>query len=278
MNRTSFIFLLLLLLLGLTDQAAAQVTLTGQVESRLVDSAGVHVEGGRVYLKAGSSLATEDVILFRVDTEAGKTTIIAREITNFPPVTVPPEAISDTSYEITQRGKWWITAKVHDREKDIWGEAELFLELGGTTPKPPGPNPPGPNPPGPNPPPPSPVPNAYGVGQAAYQSAPRDIATAARYSVIYKQAADFLFGVPSLKFVYSSNDPQNNDPARSISAWIAQEQSKIPCTDKATCDAWKACREKVKQAFFASQSSRQYTRQDWFNALNEVSKAFEAVK
>jgi hypothetical protein len=70
----------------------------------------------------------------------------------------------------------------------------------------------------------------------------------------------------------------NRDPNRSVFAWIEQEQARVVCKDRQNCEAWSACREKLKAAFTESQTKRQYTRQDWYNALNEVAKAFEAVK
>jgi hypothetical protein len=87
-----------------------------------------------------------------------------------------------------------------------------------------------------------------------------------------------LFGIPSLKFITSVNDQHNNDPNRSVLAWIKQEQDKMVCTDPAICQQWAAWHVKIADAFRVSQTKRQFTRDDWFAAFEEVSKALRAVR
>ena len=142
----------------------------------------------------------------------------------------------------------------------------------GDTPKPP--DPPGPNPPGPTPTP-DVVPNEYGVGAVAFQFAPKVASEAKSLAAMYRQAGEFLYGRPSLKFITSDSDKDAKNPDRSVIAWLAQQQASTTLADRAAWTTWKL---KLREAFTASQNARQYTREDWYNAFNEVATALEAVK
>jgi hypothetical protein len=139
--------------------AFAQVSITGEVVAKVgvTEHGGgnFHVVDDNIYFRGQTpKIATQNVVLFRVDCASDKTQITAREVSVFPWATIEPDSVGKNYYEITTPGKWWIVAKVNDRAKDLWGESELFVELGGVRPQPPGP---GPNPPGPQPPlPPTP--------------------------------------------------------------------------------------------------------------------------
>jgi len=258
----------ILIAIATCSQAFAQVELTGEILLKVNSTGSVVPIGESLYLKSESQLTTSKVAVFKVESQAN---LIEVSVTDVNRVPYPPKVIADKVYEIDKPGKWWIEVNVNDFDKRIWGRKTIVLDFDGGAHQP---NPPPPVPPSP----PTPVPNTYGVGLAAYQHSPRDGGTASRYAAIYKQASDFLYGQPTLKFIYSSNDVHNSDPNRSIFAWIEQEKLRIACKDRETCEAWKACREKLKAAFNESQTKRQYTRQDWYNALNEAAKGFEAVK
>ncbi len=161
-------------------------------------------------------------------------------------------------------------------EQPLQWDDELVTVVVGEGPNPP--DPPGPKPPEPPTPPVPPVPNDYGIGAIAYASAPHDVATAAKMASIYRQSGDFLFGIPSLKFIVSSNQQHASDPNRSIMAWITQQYGLVQCPDVETCKQWSKWKADVRDAFLASQANRQFTRQDWYAAFNEVCKALAEVK
>lgn len=123
------------------------------------------------------------------------------------------------------------------------------------------------------------VANKMGVGKIAYRLAPRnDAKTLKQYQAIYKQAADFLYGIPTLKFVSSSNSAHASDPNRSVIAWLNQEYEKTQCEDEETCKAWERWRLGVADAINKGQASKSYLKNDWYDAFNEVSSALGAVK
>ena len=239
----------------------APVTITQVGDVSLVES----VDG---LSKAYSTAQPVGVI--RVDTEASNVEMTVSGADRQP---IEPKRLTENVYLIERVGKWWVDVTVIDFEKNIYGRKTLLVEVGA------GPPPPTPDPPGPNPPTPVPdnVPNEYGVGRVAFEAAPKDV-SAKDYAKIYKQAGDFLFGVPSLKFITSSNSSQANDPNRSVLAWIRQQQERVPCTDESACQQWKVWRDKVGVALLESQRKRQFTRQDWFNAFNEISRALGAAQ
>jgi hypothetical protein len=253
----------------LAAHSSAQLEIKAGVRTRLDNATGLVQVGNRVYITAGSIGGTTRVGLFQISTKAdlSKVRISVRDSSLNP---FEPTKIDDVTYEIPTPGKWLIRASVTDFDNKIAGEDEKLLEFSGSDPSPP------PDP-GPNPPP-SPVPDAYGIGAIAYQYAPKDRERAAKIAAIYKQCGDFLFGMPSLKFITSSNDAHNNDPNRSIHAWRRQQLSLVQCTDQETCKAWEIWKIKVDEAIRSSQTKRQYTRQEWYSAINEVAKALEVSK
>lgn len=258
----------------LSTIAFGQLEIKVGVRQRVDNAVEVTKIGDRLYIDSKEALQTSSVGVFRIVTKADLS-LVRFSVRDSNLETFKPHKASDDTYEIEKPGRWLIRASVVDFKNQISGEDEKLLEFDGGDKPGPGP---GPNPdPGPKPPP-SPISDVYGVGAIAYQFAPRDKIGAAKYSAIYKQAGDFLFGVPSLKFITSSNDAHDKDPNRSVRAWMLQQFGTIQCVDDATCKAWAAWRSKVDEAFRVSQTKRQYTRQDWFNALNEVMKALEAVK
>jgi len=126
---------------------------------------------------------------------------------------------------------------------------------------------------GPNPPPdpidPIIVPNDYGVGQVAYDNAPVDANGHVQFASFYKQAGEFLYGRPSIKIIADVAEPN------SVFFWLSQQMDEYPCPSPEICAEWKTWRAKVSAAFVMSQGQRQYTREDWFAAFNEVVIALE---
>ena len=127
---------------------------------------------------------------------------------------------------------------------------------------------PKPDPPKPNPPKPEiDVSNVYHVGQVAYTAAPSDAVTAKTIAKIYATNADKLFGIGGIADIQIV--------LKLIDVQFATKQ----CTSKEVCEKWDVWKQEVSSAILKEQTNRgQFTRQDWYSALNEISKALEAVK
>lgn len=124
------------------------------------------------------------------------------------------------------------------------------------------------------------VPDAYGIGPVAYKHAVRgDTSVRDQYVRVYRQAADFLYGNPTAKAIIPKGEPDWDNPARSVFAWMQQEESKIQCTTEEKCKAWTDWKKKVNEAFVESQKKTQggYRMKDWYSALNETANALELV-
>jgi hypothetical protein len=265
-NSISAAFLALMF----TLPALGQLEVVAGNRLLLTDASGVQTIGSMVFIES-PNIKSVPVGLVKVDTKASNVSVEISDVNRTPGVITK---LSDTHWMVDQPGKWWIDVTAIDFKQNIYGKKTVTLEVGTA----PAPNPPNPGP-GPTPPvPPSPISDTYGVGMVAFSAAPRHAATVQQYASIYYQAGNILFGKPTLKFVVSSNDAHYNDPARSIPAWIKSEQSKIVCPDVATCQQWEQWRIKVNEAFRQSQMKRQFTRDDWYAAFNEVVAALGAVK
>ncbi len=251
--------------------ALGQLEVQSSSKLRVNDTQGFTKIGSSVFLDAGVAISTTPVGLVVVTTEAANVQVEASDQSRTP---TSVERLDKSTFLIDKPGRWWVDVTAIDFQKNIYGKKTVVLEVGSApapTPTPPGP--------GPTPPvPPSPIPDTYGVGMVAFSAAPRHAATVQQYASIYYQAGNFLFGKPTLKFIFSSNDTHYNDPSRSIPAWIKSEQAKITCPDVATCQQWEQWRIKVNEAFRQSQMKRQFTRDDWYAAFNEVVQALGAVK
>lgn len=227
--------------------------------------------GDLTLVAAPPSIVIKPVGIIRVETEAANVEVSISDSQRTP---YEAKQLDSKTWVINTPGRWWIDVTAIDFTKNIYGRKQSVVVVGGSGP---GPEPPGPGP-TPPPPTPSPVPNDYGIGQIAYSLAPRDTASAAKYAAIYKQAGDFLYGVPSLKAVSSSNLAHAADPNRNVLAWIKQQYSLVQCTDQAVCQQWEAWKLNVTKAFTVSQQKRQFTNQDWYNAFNEVARALAEVR
>lgn len=254
--------------LFLVSAAFAQVEVKTAAYYELTGLGALTTIGDRTLSTNIPNPTAKAVGIIRVDTKAANVEVSVSDQSRIP---FAAEQLTDKIWIIDKPGRWWIDVTAIDFDKNIYGRKQAVLDVGGDTPGP------GPDP-GPGPTPPGPVANEYGVGIPAYKNAPKHASTASDYSRIYQQAADFLFGVPSLKFIVSSNEAHSTDPNRSVLAWIAQQQSMVQCPDPTTCEQWKRWQKAVSDALVASQKSRQYTRQDWYNALNEISRGVGAVR
>jgi len=111
------------------------------------------------------------------------------------------------------------------------------------------------------------VSNVYHVGQVAYTSAPSDAVTAKTIAKIYAVNADKLFGIGGIADI------------QIVLKLIDVQFTTKQCTSKEACEKWDVWKREVSSAILKEQTNRgQFTRQDWYSALNEIAKALEAVK
>jgi len=212
---------------------------------------------------------------------AGTRSIIVVDYTGYEFITMYAEKIPSlerVNIEQAEGGYWFPSTIVNGKYRVLAiatatakapSIESLVVDVGGVVPDPQKPDPiPVPDPPKPD----VAIRNEYGVGLAAYNAA-GDAATAIKYAAIYEASGNFLFGMPSLKFIVSDNANDSKDPNKSVLAWMDQEQKKIPSTAK--WDEWKVV---MRTAFLESQRNRQFTRGDWYSAFNEVKDALRAVK
>jgi hypothetical protein len=255
--------------LFLSSVALAQLEVKSGTYYQLDGLGKITQVGDLTLVAAPPSIVVKPVGIIRVETEAANVEVSISDSQRTP---YEATQLDSKTWVINTPGRWWIDVTAIDFAKNIYGRKQSVVVVGGSGP---GPEPPGP---GPTPDPPSPVPNDYGVGKPAYENAPRDGATAKKMATIYRQAGDFLFGVPSLKFVESSNSQHANDPNRSVMAWIKQQYDLVQCPDVETCKQWAVWKSKLSEAMIESQKRRAFTRQDWYSAFREIANAVEQVR
>jgi len=124
------------------------------------------------------------------------------------------------------------------------------------------PNPP-PDPPGPIDPT---VGNVYGCGLPAYQASRKYTPTErALIAKAYADAAQFLYGTPSMKYLTQTDDPNNTNPDVSVFAWLL---SQVPD------EFYGAMRQPIidgqKVYCVDGTCSQQFLKTDWFKLLNEI--------
>jgi len=214
------------------------------------------VQGNRILVGEDSNVAVSDVMLLDVKTDYKFSRIKAKKDGS----RIEPEKVGESSYLFAGAGQYVVEVTAFDPDKGI-DDKEVSFTIGGK------PTPPGP-PPEPEPEPtPNVVPNDYGVGLLTYQETPADLANAAKFAKLYRDAAGKLYGQGGLASV--------EKVLSDISSTIAGRQ----CSDHAKCEQWGAWKTKLDAAIKAEQNRRSvFTRQDWFAALSEVATALEAKK
>lgn len=142
-------------------------------------------------------------------------------------------------------GRVWLDVRVVDFDKNIYDSTRLYVESL------------------PN----IDVINTYGLGVVSASNAPADPKTRALVSEQHRQAANFLYGNPSLKAVSNEN---SEDPESNVFAWLEQQAAEMQCPDEQTCKQWAKWRVEMGKAFAASQEKQEYKREDWFRAFLEI--------
>lgn len=183
-----------------------------------------------------------------VETEAANVRVTAED-SNRNPVSV--KKLGGGRYGLANNGtKTWVRVTAIDFKANIFDELTIVVEPV----KPPKPD----------------VDNKYGLGVVAATFAPMDAKTRKEVSSHYRQAADFLFGIPTLKAVQSQNE---NSTDSNVFVWLSNQAQLMQCPDQATCEQWAKFRSELAKAIVVSQKARQFTRQDWHSAFLEISKA-----
>lgn len=185
-----------------------------------------------------------------VRTEAANVSIFADDINRDP---VELTRVGKFTWLIPP-GKIWLDVRAIDFDKNIYETTRLNVE--GIGPKADAPL----------------VDNEYLVGQASADNAPQDKITRKLIASHHRQAAEFLYGRPTLKSVSSEND---DGPGGNVFAWLNLQAQNMKCPDVETCKQWAVWRQAVGQAFQESQEQRQFSKADWYKAFNEIAESLK---
>ena len=252
-NKLTAVFVTATLLLCSLAQAQVETQLTRK--KALLGVTNPVVQGNRILVGEDSNVAVSDVMLLDVKTDYKFSRIKAKKDGS----RIEPEKVGDNSYLFAGAGSYVVEVTAFDPDKGI-DDKEVSFTIGGQPQPPPPPTPP-------VPPPPEVVPNDYGVGLLTFTETPADLANAAKFAKVYRDAAGKLYGQGGLASV--------EKVLSDISSAIAARQ----CSDAAKCEQWGTWKTKLDAAIKAEQNRRTvFTRQDWFAALSEVATALEAKK
>jgi hypothetical protein len=245
--------------------ATAQIDLSHSMRKTLVGATNPEVlEGGRILIEDDSQVAESPAALIRVASKDGVRVVAMLGVNRVDLITVD-EKLDDVSKIITKRyllvGEGEYTLMAISRSNESWDRTEK-ITIGKVKPKPdPIPDPPKPDPIPPTPP----VPNDYNVGAIAFKQAPSDPAMAKTIASWYRIGSAKLYGQGGLADIEAIK--------REVDSQFTSKQ----CKDQATCQQWEAWKRAVGQAVVAEQTKRKmFTRQDWFQVMNEIATALES--
>jgi hypothetical protein len=242
-----------LLLCLIASPAFAQLELSQQAMSRLVDVAAVETIDDLVFVETGSAITTKPVVILTATTDAANVQVEASDMARMP---VEFRDLGEGRYLFEKPGKAWVDVTVIDFAKNIFAKKTVVVEVGISPPTPPGPTPvpPGPTPvpPGPTPPqPPGPVPPEDGKFD---NLASRSRAAAVGLGVNERtQIADLLVKVADRMQAFQIVQAQQ--ALYEISkGWPA-------CQDKTACQAlWKILADDAKGRQLGWQEMQEYYR------------------
>lgn len=219
------------------------------VTTELVDSSGKIIDSA-VIPGTPSAPVIEKQTLVTVKTKAANVSVFADDINRD-----PVELIQVGKFTwLIPPGKIWLDVRAIDFEKNIYETTKLNVV--GVGPKTDAPL----------------VANEYLVGQASADNAPLDKVTRELVASHHRQAAEFLYGRPTLKSVTSEND---DSPDTNVFAWLNLQAQNMQCPDLETCKQWATWRQAVGQAFQESQEQRQFSKADWYKAFNEIAESLK---
>lgn len=225
--------------------ALGQLSVSTKNVSQIVGIDSAENIGGVLFVDNSTTVAKKNVVLVFADTEAANVTF---EVSDQQRSLVPFEQIDESVISISKSGKSWVEIVAIDFERQIYSKKIVVVELSGSSPS--------------IDVIPDNVKNDYGLGLTAYTFAPDENKEAV--AGIYEAAAEFLYGRPEAKTV-----------AESLK-WI-QEQTKSVVTKE---DQWMEWQSKISDALLKSQEDRVggYSRENWYQAFNEIALALRAAK
>jgi hypothetical protein len=274
-SRKCLLSLALCILFAASHSAAAlQLEVIAKPSTVIAGLKDPQIVGDLLIVSEASKPDYRSAMLIYIETDAANVEVEIEDSTRSP---VSADQVADGVWMLSTPGKYWVEVTAIDFSKNIYSKKKLTVEVGKAPQPPPGPDPPGPGP-GPTPPPDVDVLNEYGLGQALFQSAPRSAAELRAYAEIYRRAADFLYGIPSLKAVIYPGGFGHGDPARDVAAWINSQTAAVQCTSPEICRSWGVWRGELNRLVQESQNRRgHFTREDWFAAFREISAALDAA-
>lgn len=258
-------------------QANAYLSTQTLTKTQIVDELGAvinEVVSRGPEVPAGKTVQT----IIDVTTKASTITIEASDKDRSP---VLVTKVGESRYSLgPSKSNVWVRVDVIDFDLKLFANKTIVVPPAGPVVDPDPPKPIDPDPPKPVDPDPPVVDNKYGVGAVADKYAPDHAATRAIYARHYRQAASFLYGIPTLKAVNNAN---GNTPENNVFYWLADEAQKMQCPDLETCEQWATFREEIAKALNASQTSRKadgkpFTKSDWRFALLEIATALDGEK
>jgi hypothetical protein len=256
----------LLAFLCLSSIASAQIELSYSMRKTLVGATNPEVlEGGRILIEGDSQVAESPAALIKVASVEGVRVMAFRGPDEIDLIAVDV-ATDAASKIVTERflliGEGEYRVKAFSTKNKAWDRSQE-ITIGKPTPKPPKPD----DPPKPDPKPDVVVPNDYNVGAVALKNAPSDSVQAKAIAGWYRIGSAKLYGQGGLADI------------EQIKREIDQQFASKQCRDQATCMQWDVWKKAVGQAVVAEQVKRKtFTRQDWFQAMNEIATALESVR
>jgi hypothetical protein len=236
-------FLMSLAIVAFSSIAAlAQLNVTSKNVSQVVGIDSAQEIGGLVFVDGDTVVSKKSVALVFAESEAAN---ISFEVSDSSRSPVPFEQIEDGTISISKAGRSWVEVVALDFDKNIYSKKMIVVNLAGgdsdidIVP--------------------DEVPNEYGVGLPAYTYAPDE--GREEVSDIYKSGADFLYGKPEAKTVSGSSE------------WVRDQLKGKP-------EVWIEWQSKVSDAIVKSQEERVggYSRENWYQALMEISNALRVPK
>lgn len=222
--------------------AFGQLTVETQSATQVLGLQNAEKIGNGVFVDAGIEIKKTSVVLVIATTDASNITFEASDEKRLP---VEFEQLTPTTISIDSAGKTWVDVTCIDFKQNIYDRKTVVVQLGSN--------------PDPVPPPQDEIDNAYGVGKLAYEKAPKE--SRDKVANTYRKAADFLYGRPSAKTIEQTIE------------WLDAELTLVTNAS----DPWREWQLEIGTALMESQRQRNgFTRDDWYAAFLEITKALEA--
>ena len=168
--------------------------------------------------------------------------------------------IENGTWIVSKGGRYLVRASVFDvdfvNQTVDRREESKTIEVSGAAPIPPSPD----------------VENTFGVGAVAASFAPNDPDTRALVAEYFREAANFLYGNPTLKSIDNAN---GNTADNNVFVWLGAQLLKMDCPNEETCADWALFQVELSTAIEKAQVGRTLDRADWYRLLHEVRSAIK---